>query len=101
MKSPVAVTQTCGWARAGTAAISVISRDRANARLCLDTSVIASRVNAEAIQSRVRSPGLLRGACRRAALRADPLARNDEKLAYRFKVISLQAAPDVSIRPRR
>jgi hypothetical protein len=36
----------------------------------------------EAIQSfRVRGSGLLRGACHRAALRADPLARNDERPA--------------------
>jgi len=31
----------------------------------------------EAIQGRLRGSGLLRGACHRAALRADPLARND------------------------
>jgi len=44
-------------------------------------SVIAS----EAKQSRLSSiaPGLLRGACHRAALCADPLARNDGQSAKR------------------
>jgi hypothetical protein len=32
----------------------------------------------EAIQPSLKNPGLLRGACHRAALGADPLARNDE-----------------------
>jgi len=40
----------------------------------------------EAIQSdRVRCSGLLRGACHRAALRADPLARNDERYPKKKK----------------
>src|SRR5216683_6065604 len=39
--------------------------------------VIARSESDEAIQSLLRGPGLLRGACHRAALRADPLARND------------------------
>jgi len=35
------------------------------------------RLRDEAIQSRVRGPGLLRGACHPAALCADRVARND------------------------
>ena len=52
-------------------------RRREDEHACL-SSVIARSVSDEAIQSRTRGPGLLRGACHRAALRADPLARNDE-----------------------
>jgi hypothetical protein len=42
----------------------------------MTSAVIARSVSDEAIQFfRVRGSGLLRGACHRAALRADPLAR--------------------------
>src|ERR1700756_1687707 len=41
------------------------------------SAVIARSVSDEVIQSRGRGSGLLRGACHRAALCADPLARND------------------------
>ena len=44
----------------------------------------------EAIQSRVGGSGLLRGACRRAALRADPLARNDAALNSRDNFARLE-----------
>src|SRR6516225_10491640 len=46
---------------------------RENANACLSRHCERS----EAIQSRAHHPGLLRGACHRAALRADPVARND------------------------
>src|SRR5262249_518747 len=42
-----------------------------------DTTVIARSAANEAIHCATRRDGLLRGACHRAALRADPLARND------------------------
>src|SRR3981189_3042525 len=43
-----------------------------------DMSAEAQRAKAEAIQLSVMPRnGLIRGACHRAALRADPLARND------------------------
>ena len=53
---------------------------RENANTCL-SFVIARSVSDEAIQSRIRGSRLLRGACHRAALRADPVARNDGGLA--------------------
>jgi len=37
----------------------------------------------EAIQTFFLGPGLLRGACHRAALRADPVARNDGRASAR------------------
>jgi hypothetical protein len=37
----------------------------------------------EAIQLSLGKAGLLRGACHRAALRADPLARNDEQYVFK------------------
>jgi hypothetical protein len=43
-------------------------------------TVIASSASDEAIQFFCEAAGLLRGVYHRAALRADPLARNDGKL---------------------
>jgi hypothetical protein len=49
---------------------------RENGNAC-PLHVIARSLSDEAIQSNARDSGLLRGACHRAARRADPLARND------------------------
>jgi hypothetical protein len=55
--------------------------DPANAASGCDASVSLASLRGptdEAIQGLTPGSGLLRGACRRAALGADPLARNDE-----------------------
>jgi len=53
-------------------------RGRAGSTRAVGPVVIARSEATEAIQTTPRANGLLRGACHRAALRADPLARNDE-----------------------
>jgi hypothetical protein len=57
---------------------------RENARLRLD--VIARSTCDEAIHASWLAHGLLRGACHRAALGADPLARND---GFKFRLLWL------------
>src|SRR6185295_3224663 len=52
-------------------------REGRRAALHPGNAVVAKSTCDEAIQSCWGIPGLLRGACHRAALRADPLARND------------------------
>src|ERR1700741_1680003 len=55
----------------------------------------------EAIQSRTGGPGLLREACHRAALCADPLARNDGGVMAGLKFPNTDAATPVRPSARR